>query len=248
MAFSVIRYPERPALWEDTADISDEVWPEYNQHGEVVGPYWGRLFDEFPDFQFALFDAEAQELIAEGHTVPCDWDGTTDGLGEGIDAMMVAAFEARAAGRAPTALCALAAEVRPRFQGGGLADRMLDAMADIGRAAGLRHLIAPVRPSLKHRYPITPIEQYLTWTRENGEPFDPWIRVHVRRGGSIAKPIARSMSIAGTVADWERWTGMRFPGDGAYTFPDGLAPVEIDHDRDRGYYWEPNVWIVHALD
>jgi GNAT superfamily N-acetyltransferase len=248
MAFTLIRYSERPALWEETADISDEVWPEYNQHGVVVGPYWGRLFEEFPDYQFALFDAEAQELIAEGHTVPCDWDGTTEGLGNGIDAMIVAAFEARAAGRPPTALCALAAEVRPRFQGGGLADRMLDAMADIGRAAGLGHLIAPVRPSLKHRYPITPIEQYLTWTRENGEPFDPWIRVHVRRGGSIAKAIPRSMSIAGTVADWELWTGMRFPGDGEYTFPDGLAPVEIDHDRDRGSYWEPNVWIVHALD
>lgn len=248
MAFTVIRYPERPGLWEDRADISDEVWPEYNQHGDVLGPYWGRLFGEFPDYQFALFDGESQELIAEGHTVPCDWDGTTEGLGDGIDAMMVAAFEARAAGRPVTALCALAAEVRPRFQGGGLADRMLDVMADMGRQAGLRHLIAPVRPNLKHRYPITPIEQYLTWTRENGEPFDPWIRVHVRRGGTIAKPIPRSMSITGTVADWERWTGMRFPGDGTYTFPDGLAPVEIDHDRDRGSYWEPNVWMVHALD
>jgi hypothetical protein len=247
MAFTVIRYPARPALWEDTADISDEIWPEYNLHGDVLGPYWGRLFEEFADFQFALFDAESQEVIAEGHTVPCDWDGTTEGLGDGIDAMIVAAFEARAAGRSPTALCALAAEVRPRFQGGGLANRMLDVMADIGRAARLDHLIAPVRPSLKHRYPITPIEQYLTWTRENGEPFDPWIRVHLRRGGTIAKPIPRSMSIAGTVADWERWTGMRFPGDGAYTFPDGLAPVEINHDRDRGSYWEPNVWIVHAL-
>jgi len=27
-----------------------------------------------------------------------------------------------------------------------------------------------------------------------------------------------------------------------------LAPVEIDHGRDRGCYWEPNVWIVHTLE
>jgi len=106
-------------------------------------------------------------------------------------------------------------------------------MSDAARDASLQHLIAPVRPSLKHRYPITPIEQYVTWARENGEPFDPWIRVHVRRGGTIAKPVPRSMSIVGTVADWEQWTGMRFPGDGRYTFPEGLAPVEIDHDRAR---------------
>jgi hypothetical protein len=40
---------------------------------------------------------------------------------------------------------------------------------------------------------------------------------------------------------------MRFPDDGAYTFPDGLAPVEIDRRSDTGTYWEPNVWIVHAV-
>jgi GNAT superfamily N-acetyltransferase len=206
VGFTVIRYSQRPELWEDTEAISREVWPEYNQHGAVVSRYWERLFDDFPDYRFALFDAAAQEVIAEGHTAPCDWDGTTEGLGDGIDTMMVAAFEARAAGRRPTALCALAAEVRPRFQGGGLADRILDVMSDVGRDAGLGHLIAPVRPSFKDRYPITPIERYLEWTR---------------------------------------------PGCGsrvtAYTFPDGLAPVEIDHERDRGSYWEPNVWIVHTL-
>ena len=111
----------------------------------------------------------------------------------------------------------------------------------------MAHLITPVRPSFKDRYPITPIEQYVTWTRENGEPFDPWLRIHTRRGGQIAKPIPRSMRITGTVAEWEEWTGMKFPGDGRYTFPAGLAPVEIDHEHDRGFYWEPNVWIVHTL-
>ena len=112
---------------------------------------------------------------------------------------------------------------------------------------GSAHLIAPVRPSFKDRYPITPIERYVTWTRENGEPFDPWIRVHVRRGAKIAKPIPHSMRITGTVAEWEQWTGMRFPDDGLYTFPAGLAPVEIDHRRDIGSYWEPNVWIIHTV-
>ena len=113
---------------------------------------------------------------------------------------------------------------------------------------GLEHLIAPVRPtSLKDRYPITPIERYVTWTRENGEPFDPWIRIHIRRGARIAKPIPRSMHIVGTIAEWEQWTRMRFPDDGQYTFPAGLALVEIDHGRGLGSYWEPNVWIVHAI-
>jgi hypothetical protein len=237
----VVRYSEQPELWKDTAQITHEVWPEYNTHSEDPHGYWGRLFDDFPGFQFALSE---DAVIAEGHTVPCHWDGTDAGLGPGIDAMLASAFETD---RAPTALCALAAEVRPRHQGGGLANTMLDVMAGIAADAGLTHLIAPVRPSLKDRYPLIPIERYVTWTREDGEPFDPWLRIHTRRGGRIAAPIPQSMRITGTVAEWEEWTGMRFPDDGEYTFPDGLAPVTIDRERDRGSYWEPNVWVVHDL-
>jgi GNAT superfamily N-acetyltransferase len=247
MTMTVIRHSSRPELWEATEAVTREVWPAYNQHGAVLDRFWGRLFDDFRDFQFVLYDDDAHEVIAEGHTLPCVWDGTTDGLGDGIDWMLAAAVAAHDAGHQPNALCAMAAEIRPRFQGGGLSNRMLDVMADLAREAGFEYLVAPVRPSLKDRYPITPIERYVTWTTDTGEPFDPWIRVHVRRGAEIVKPVPRSMHIAGSIAQWEEWTGMRFPDDGQFTFPAGLAPVEIDHSRDVGLYWEPNVWIVHTL-
>jgi GNAT superfamily N-acetyltransferase len=247
MTTQVVRHAERPELWKDTATVTHEVWPEYNLHSDDPNGYWEQLFEAFPGFQFVLYDDEQDEVIAEGHTLPCDWDGTVDGLGEGIDTTIASAFRSHRAGRAPTALCALAAEIRPRFQGGGLAKRMLDVMADLARDAGLAHLIAPVRPSHKDRYPITPIEQYVSWTRPDGEPFDPWIRIHTRRGGQIVKTIPHSMRITGTVAEWEEWTGMQFPGDGEFTFPAGLATVHIDHAEDRGSYWEPNVWIVHTV-
>lgn len=247
MDLQVSRYSERPELWRDSEAITREVWPEYNRHGDHTNAFWDRLFDDFPEFQFVLFDGDESEVIAEGHTIPWAWDGTPEGLGDGLDHMLLAAFQAREAGRMPTALGALAAEIRPRFQGGGLANRMLEVMSELAAEAGLAHLVAPVRPSFKDRYPITPIEQYVRWSRADGEPFDPWIRVHTRRGGEIVRPIPRSMLITGTVAEWERWTAMAFPADGSYTFPAGLAPVEIDHDRDRGTYWEPNVWIEHAV-
>ena len=100
MAITVIRYSERPELWEDTDAVSQAVWPEYNHHGEVLGRYWGRLFEDFPEFQFVLYD-DHDGVLAESHTVPCVWDGTTDGLGEGIDAMIAGAFDG-ARGRAQT--------------------------------------------------------------------------------------------------------------------------------------------------
>jgi len=234
VSVELIRYSERPELWSGTAEITAEVWPEYSRNADATGPLWGRLFEDFPAYQFCLYDEREQEVLAERHTAPCQWDGTPDGLGDGFDSMLVGAFAARQAGRRPNALCALAAEIRPRFQGRGLADRVLDGMAELARQAGLRHLLAPVRPSFKDRYPISPIRRYATWKRADGEPLDPWIRVHVRRGGTIVRPAPRSMRTTGTVAEWEAWTGMRFPDDGAYVFPRGLAPVEIDHSRDIG--------------
>lgn len=53
------------------------------------------------------------------------------------------------------------------------------------------------------------------------------------------------LGLEAPVADWEAWTGMRFPDDGVYVFPGGLAPREV---RDGlGTHVEPNVWVVHAV-
>ena len=85
------------------------------------------------------------------------------------------------------------------------------------------------------------------WTRPDGSPFDPWVRVHTRLGARVGPVIPRSLHITGTVSDWESWTHMQFPETGDYVFPAGLATVHIDRDDDTGEYWEPNIWIIHAI-
>ena len=52
MGVTIVRYSERPALWERIADLSAEAWPEYNRHGDVLNVYWERLYERFPEFQF----------------------------------------------------------------------------------------------------------------------------------------------------------------------------------------------------
>jgi hypothetical protein len=244
----VVRYSERPELWVGLDSFSDEVWPEYNLHGEDLNKYWGRLYDEFPDWQFILYDREDQLVLAEGHTIPAAWDGTDASLGPGIDATIAAAFELRAAGGQPTAVTALAAEIPPRNQGMRLSPEILRAMAALARGAGLPHVIAPVRPSRKDRYPTIPIERYARWTRADGTPFDPWLRVHTGLGARIGPVIPRSLHIEGTVPEWESWTDMAFPETGDYVFPAGLTTVRIDRENDTGEYWEPNVWVIHTVD
>jgi GNAT superfamily N-acetyltransferase len=243
----VVRYSERPELWDATTGLFDGVWPEYNQHGATLNRYWDQLYESFPDWQFFLYDPGDETVLAEGHTIPVAWDGTDTGLGPGIDATAAAAFELRAAGGQPTAVSALAVEIPPRHQRRGLAKVMLQAMAGLARDARLTHLIAPVRPTLKDRYPTIPIERYVRWTRPDGTPFDPWIRVHTELGARIGPAIPRSLHITGTVGEWESWTQMRFPETGDYVFPAGLATVHIDRDNDIGEYWEPNIWIIHHL-
>jgi GNAT superfamily N-acetyltransferase len=241
----VVRYSERPELWESISDLSAEVWPEYNLHGEVLNHYWPRLYTEFPDWQFVLHDASDGALLAEGHTIPVAWDGTDSGLGPGLDATVTAGFGLKSAGGRPTALSALAAEIPAAHRSRGLASTLLQAMADLAREAGLANLIAPVRPNLKDRYPTIPIERYAHWTRPDGTPFDPWIRTHTRLGARLGPAIPHSHHITGTVDEWEAWTQMRYPETGDYVFPAGLATVHIDRERDLGDYWEPNIWIVH---
>ena len=97
----VVRYSERPELWDAISGLSDEVWPEYNKHGDELNRYWGQLYDDFPEWQFVLYDPDEELVLAEGHTIPLDWDGTDAGLGPGIDATVAAAFALREAGGSP---------------------------------------------------------------------------------------------------------------------------------------------------
>jgi hypothetical protein len=73
------------------------------------------------------------------------------------------------------------------------------------------------------------------------------MRVHERLGATVLKPEPRSLRISGTIAEWEEWTSMSFPESGSYWFPGRLTTLEVDHEADRGSYWEPNVWMQHAV-
>ena len=237
----VVTAAERPDLTEVAWEQTQDTFPEYNHHGDVLNVSWPRLDEERPEFQFFVLDEE-DEVLVRGHSVPMQWDGSVGDLPGGIDGAITRAFDRT--GR--DVLCAMLITVRQEFQGRGLSSVALAAMRDIAGKSGLSALIAPVRPNWKERYPLVPIERYCGWRRTDGMLFDPWLRVHERAGATILKPEPRSLRITGTVAEWESWTGMQFPETGNYWFPHALTTVEIDHEADLGSYWEPNVWMHHV--
>ncbi|MDQ4028752.1 MAG: N-acetyltransferase [Actinomycetota bacterium] len=247
MSLQIVQHSDRPELAAVASELGD-VWPEYNKHGDVLNVYWRFLYETFEEFQFLLYDAEQDAVLGEGHSIPCVWNGTMEGLPAGIDEVIEQGFDVKSSGAPVNTLSALAVEIAPPHRGRGLSRVMIGAMRDIAARHGYTNLIAPVRPSWKERYPLTPIEKYIRWTTDGGQPFDPWMNVHHKLGAEILKPAPRSLQITGTVREWEEWTEMSFPESGRYLFPHGLAPMEIDIDDDRGRYWEPNVWMRHPVD
>lgn len=247
MALKIVTHAERPDLNDRWNEAADSVWPELMLHDEVVGQYWGGLRRHFPDCQLYLLDDEADTLVGVGNTVPVTWDGTVDGLPGGIDDVLATAIGQRESQPDPTTLCALMAALLPGNLGRGLSTVIIRGMRDVAARRGLADLIAPVRPNQKTLYPLVPMERYIQWRRPDGLPQDAWLRVHARLGAEIVRVAERSMVIEGTVAEWERWTGLVFPESGPYVVAGALVPVTIDRDSDRGLYIEPNVWMRHRV-
>jgi GNAT superfamily N-acetyltransferase len=246
--YTVYTYAERPDL-EAATSTEDFVrqWPQFMYFDPVTEQHYPTMYERYPEFQFYLENGDGT-AVACCNSIPIAWDGTTADLPAGWDDGLARGASGALNSIAPNTLCGVQATVSANFSGCGLGSALVQTMRKLASDRGFHALIAPVRPSVKARYPLTPIERYVTWTREDGLLFDPWLRIHQRLGASILCTAPESMTIPGKVADWEQWAEMRFPESGDYIVPGALVPVNIDCELDRGLYVEPNVWMLHALN
>ena len=250
MALQVFTLRQRPDLRAPifAADFQASLWAEYFRHDPAARLYYGApFFERYLDFAFAALDDG--KLVARAFSVPfafgiADRTELPDG---GWDEVIRWAHEDQALGRAPTAVSALEIGLRPQSRGSGLSRAMIEAMKANARALGFADLYAPVRPNEKHQHPNMPMSDYVAQRRADGLPVDAWLRTHVRIGGEIVKIAPCSMTIAGTIAEWSRWTGIKFEHSGPAIVPQALTPVHISLEHDHGVYVEPNVWVHHRL-
>jgi hypothetical protein len=237
----VFTYSERPDLAERGREEVEDSFAEFIHHADVTNLHWAKLREQLPDFQLVLYDEECDAVVGRGQTIPAS---TRDGLPGGVDDLLIRRFGGGPP-EEPNVLSALVAIVDRRRQGEGLSALVIEGMRRVAAVAGLGALIAPVRPTQKEHYPLIPLERYARWMREDGLPWDPWIRLHVRLGAELLEVCPESMRISGTAAEWEEWTGLAFPDDGDYVVPGGLVPVRFEGGV--GTYVEPNVWMRHAV-
>jgi GNAT superfamily N-acetyltransferase len=245
MSLEVLTVASRPDLDEAMGEAFHGEWPEFIFHDPVSNALIDRAWRLFPDFNLlALTDGL---IVAGGWGVLVAWDGSPDTLPAGYDGALTQAILTTEAASAVNTLVIMATAVRSGWQGQGLARQILTHLNDRARGRGLNRVIAPVRPTLKSRYPLTPMSRYASWRRPDGSSVDPWIRLHERMGAWALGPAPASMRIIGTVAEWETWTGMVFPESGEYVAPGALDLVTIDVAKDQGEYLETNLWMQHPL-
>lgn len=238
---------ERPELAGRLYELPN-VWPEFLGHDPVANAFLHRVAHDFPQHCVAATDED--RVVAHGRSIPFALD--VPGRGAlpcgGIDRVTVWAYDDHHAGTTPDTVSALAIEVDPEYTGRGLSGRLLALMRRAAADAGFGALVAPVRPTRKHERPRLTMAEYLALRRDDGLPFDPWVRTHVRAGATIEAIAPASMTISGSLAEWRAWTGLAFDRDGDVEVPGALVPVHCDVADDVAVYVEPNVWMRHPLE
>lgn len=250
--FIFAHFKERPELIGPAKEICNAAWPEFMMHDEIVNEHWWQLYQNYPEYQFALLEPGSGHIAAVGNCLPMERRVSPKQLDDGgLDWILREVCEGKPGGghhhHTGRTLFALQIVSAPAWRGRAVSTKAVEAMIGIGRAHECGSLYAPVRPNRKSLYPLTLMERYVAWQTAEGLPFDPWMRVHARLGADIVKVCPESMYISGTVAEWENWTGLLFPESGEYIVSGALVPVMVNLSEDFGLYLEPNVWMHHRI-
>jgi len=202
-AVAIHRLDQRPDLIGRIYEV-DSAWPEFMAKDPVANALYWQVAGAFPHLcALAVDEHGAVAATARALAFALEAEGRRELPDGGLDRVTVWAFNDRAEGRVPDTASAVEIALGRAHRGSGLSHRMLAAMRDAARAAGLTRLIAPVRPTGKHRYPAMPMTRYIAMRRGDGLPDDPWLRgAHQGRGahpagrasldgdGRLARPVA----------------------------------------------------------
>ena len=246
-SFRFIRPDELSRYRASALELARGSWPEFMWHDTVAMENWHEFFDRFGKYQSVMIDETEDRVVAMGHSMPFRWDHELVELPEeGWDWVFEKAVQDDKAGVKTNILAAVFVGVREEQKKNGFSRSILLSFQPTARQYGYENLVIPVRPNEKPAYPLIGMDDYITWKNESGLPLDLWLRIQVRAGGKIIKVCHRSKIVRGTRAEWESWTGMKFPQTGRYIVPGALEPVEMNLEHDRGVYVEPNVWMQHS--
>lgn len=242
--YHIISGKEQLNILEKISELRKQVWPDFIRVSDDI---IFKIYELYPDFQISLLDCN-NELIGIANSIPLIWtkslfELSNDGVSWVINTGVNEQYDMELA----DVLCAISITIAENHRNKGISKILLQHLKNISFNKNFSFLIVPVRPSLKSLYPLIPIDKYIKWKNKDGLTFDPWIRIHIALGAGILNVCHRSACIKASIEQWEQWTGMNFPGDGAYVIKGALAPVNIEYANNLGTYVEPNVWVYYSI-
>lgn len=242
MDLTIFTLAQRPDLKDELLDL-ENTWPEFIRNDPFGDLYYQRdVLAQFADHLLIAYTS-ADGIVGKAHAIPLRFQG--ERLPEdGWDWAIRRGIQAQVLGEVPNMLAALEIFVRSDKQGLGLSGKILTALREHAKDQGFAEVVVPVRPNGKHDI-HEPMTSYADRTREDGLPVDPWLRTHIRAGGTIDGVAHRSMVIAGTLAEWREWAGLPMDVSGPIEVPQALTPVLCNVEHGTAVYIEPNVWVRH---
>ena len=243
LTFSTLK--NRPELLDDLLNMENS-WPEFIRQDPVGGLYYNpQVLIQLGEYTLFALDDQGQ-IVAKAHSIPFQLSNT-ELPADGWDGVIRRGVQCVLTGATPNAVSALEISVRSDAQGRGISAQVMAAMRANARRLGFSQLLVPVRPTGR-KDPREAMETYALRTREDALPLDPWLRVHVRAGGTIEAIAQRSMVVVGTLTEWRSWTDLPFDTTGPVHVPRALAPVHCDAEHGIATYVEPNIWVRHETE
>ena len=233
-----------PELQDEFQSLVDNNWDTIGTLDDVGWNHWFDLIEKNPEYQFGVY--VDGKLAGVGNCTPIWDEANIESLPDkGWQWAIRNSIKERKG--TPTFVSAISATISKDFRGMKISQVILGEFKNLARQYGAKALVAPVRLTLKSKYPLIPMENYIEWKREDGSHFDPWLRVHLGVGGEIKKVSKSAMIITRSVSEWKKIMNKDIQSSGQYLMDGAHCPIEIDMAKDIGVYEEDGVWVLHKL-
>jgi hypothetical protein len=261
--------PDRPLAAEQFATLEAPNWAPWLRFS---AEQLARQAQVFPEGQIILHDQDTHDLAAALSSNRIDWDGDSTHLPTWDEiAGEEQTFEGTFRPDGNT-FALMSMSVNGAVKGRGLSGRVFDRIKEYAKAEGLEHIIGDFRPSNfgahKQQTGHFDFTAYCESTREDGQPYDGWLRAVSRQGAQFHQPDPRAMVVEATadeVAAWseaynpEKWWEVTDPEQVSYLLKwhQPLHDIErvsriiecgetgtwyIDDVNNKAVYIESNLW------